>query len=265
MELGGISLIIGMYDSGLGGLSVWRELRKLNVKLVYFGDTAHVPYGDKTAKQLVSYFWDVHKFLQGRNCELMVVACNTASALVLPEIQTESTIPVLGIIEAAVTGCLRVSGGRIGVLATPATVASGIYQIEFSKARPNEKVFMKSAPSLASLIEAGKADDGVTKEIVAQYLAPLQEQQIDTLLLGCTHYALIQPLIADVLGPTVQIVDPAPILAAKVAKIVRGDHTKTETEFWVSADPLKFQETAQNLLKEEIPFVGLHQLSGENV
>lgn len=263
-------MIIGLYDSGLGGLSVWRELRKLNVKLIYFGDTAHVPYGEKTPDQLVSYFWEIQDFLQSRGCEGIVIACNTASVLVLPEVHSQVTLPVLGIIEAAVEGCLGMSKGRLGVLATPATVASGVYQRAFSEAKPQLQVFMQSAPQLAPLVEQGKATAPETREIVAHYLAPLGKQNIDTLLLACTHYPFLRPLIEELMGPKVQIVDPAPILVQKVGRLLGGklyefDHHESETEFWVSAHPEQFQAVAESLLQEQISPVGLHQLLGEKL
>lgn len=263
-------MIIGVYDSGLGGLSVWRELRQLDVEIVYFGDTAHVPYGEKTPAQLQGFFWEILRFLQGKGCEAVVMACNTASAIVLPAVKSGAPIPLFGIIEAGVQGCLKVGKGRLGLLATRATVESGVYQRAFGKERPQWLVFGQSAPQLASLVEQGKATEQATKALVAEYLAPLLAQDVDTLLLGCTHYPFLRPLIEEIVGPEVQIVDPAPILVQHISDwLVRADlgrnNSGSSTEFWVSAHPDRFRAVAHSLLQEEIPSVGLHQLSGENL
>lgn len=262
-------MIIGLYDSGLGGLSVWRELRHLNARFIYFGDTAHVPYGEKTPAQLQDYFWQILDFLQGKGCQGVVIACNTASALVLPAVKPVVSMPVIGIIEAAVQGCLQVGQGRLGVLATQATVDSEVYQQAFREARPNWQVFVHGAPQLASLVEQGQATESATKRVVAEYLEPLIAQNIDTLLLGCTHYPFLRPLVEEVVGSSVQIVDPAPILAEQVSCWLdildsRQDRQGPSTEFWVSAHPERFQMVAQSLLQEEIPPVGVYKLSGAN-
>lgn len=265
--LGGISLIIGLYDSGLGGLTVWRELRKLKVKLVYFGDTANVPYGAKTSQELVGYFHEIRALLVERGCQLVVVACNTASILVLPAVEKDPNLPTIGIVDAAVNACLQVCQGRLGILATPATIASGVYQKTFREVRPDWAIYAQSAPELAPLIEAGKVDHPDTQKLIIDYLAPLQDRKIDTLLLGCTHYPLVQSSIAEFLGPSVTIVDPAPFLAQQITGLIGQLQTEMqpETEFWVSARPELFKELAQNLLGEELPEVGFYQLAGEKL
>lgn len=261
-------MVIGIFDSGLGGLSVWRHLRQnLTARLLYFGDTAHVPYGEKSPAQLQGYFWDILEFFQNKGCQGVVVACNTSSALVLPQVKTKVEIPIFGIIEGAVQATLATSQGRVGVLATRATTESGVYQEAFRRERSDWQVFVQSAPRLVPLVEQGQIKEDAAKQAVKEYLAPLLVQNIDTLLLGCTHYPFLHALISEVVGPNVQIVDPAPALGLQVrqalphlAEIGAGN---PETEFWVSAHPEKFRSTAQLLLQEEMPPVGLHQLSGE--
>lgn len=262
-------MVIGIYDSGLGGLSVWRYLKQhTNVQLLYFGDTAHVPYGEKTPLQLQGYFWDILDFFRTKGCQGVVVACNTSSALVLPQVRGLVKIPVIGIIEGAVEAVSQVSAGRVGVLATRATAASGVYQAALQKALPHGEVFVQSAPNLVPLVEQGLIEADSTKKALAEYLTPLLNQKIDTLLLGCTHYPFLLGLIAELAGPSVKIVDPAPTVALKVRQALPELMALTElpnaaTEFWVSSDPKRFQNMAELLLQERISPVGLHHMPGE--
>ncbi len=262
-------MVIGIYDSGLGGLSVWRELRRhTKARLLYFGDTCHVPYGEKTPDQLERYFWDIVGFFQSRGCKGVVVACNTSSALVLPRVFDKVQIPVFGIIESAIKATLAVGGNRVGVLATRGTVESGAYQEAFAKANPRGQIFAQSAPDLVPLVEQGQVTGPKVKEALRGYLAPLLAQKIDTLVLGCTHYPFLQDLISDVVGSSVTLVDPGPAMALQVLEelphLAKGPlDPSTETEFWVSGDPGKFKETAERLLQETLPGVGFHEMRGE--
>lgn len=262
-------MVIGIFDSGLGGLSVWRELRKLfNGRFIYFGDTAHVPYGDKTSTELQCYFRQIVRFLEEKNCLSIVVACNTSSVLALSQIKPEVQAQLFGIVDAALSATITVGKGRIGVLATKATVESGVYQREFQKHKPDWNVFVKSAPQLVKLVEQGRIRDQETKEVLVEYLNPLLEEKIDTLLLGCTHYPFLQSLIEEIVGPDVQIVDPAFNLATQVHEslgelTVKSEILYNETEFWVSAQPEQFKMNAEILLNEKIPSVSLHQILGE--
>ncbi len=259
--------MIGIYDSGVGGLSIWRELRRhLNTRLIYFGDTAHVPYGEKTAAQLEGYFWRIIEFFQSRGCVGAVVACNTTSTLVLPGVQDKVELPVLGIVEGALEATLAVGGGTIGILATKATVQSGVYQRALLAARPDWHVYAQSAPRLVPLVERGQVDDGEVERAVREYLRPLLDKKIDTLLLGCTHYPFLRSLLEKVVGSHVRIVDPAPFIALKAEKIwpqFASGGTYQGSEFWVSAAPQDFQRSARELLQEEIPQVRLYDQSGE--
>ncbi len=267
-------MAIGIYDSGLGGLSVWRELRHYtNAPLLYFGDTFHVPYGEKTPKELEGYFWEIVTFFVDQGCQGVVVACNTSSALVLPRVMGKVRVPVFGIIESAVQAALRVSEGRVGVLATRGTINSGAYQEAFLTASPRTQVFVSSAPRLVPLVEQGTITSQVTRAALQEYLVPLLAQGIDTLLLGCTHYPFLHELIEELVGAEVRIVDPAPALAMQVAEMfpseARGPEDRASggttegTQFWVSGDPIDFKATAELLLRESLPVVGFHQMSGE--
>ncbi len=264
-------MAIGIYDSGLGGLSVWRELRQqTSARLLYFGDTCHVPYGEKTQAQLEGYFWEIAGFFLRQGCQAIVVACNTSSALVLPQVEGRLEIPVFGIIESAVDAVLRVSKGSVGVLATRGTADSGAYQRAFLASAPEMKVFVQSAPRLVPLVESGQVSSQEARQVVKEYLDPLLAEGIDTLLLGCTHYPFLHDLIAELAGPSVVIVDPAPALAAQVAGVFpewkpgsQGKDTGYNTQFWVSGDPHTFKTTAELLLKEELPAVAFYHMSGE--
>ena len=262
-------MIIGIYDSGLGGLTVWREIRQLRAaKLIYFGDTLHMPYGEKTPGQLQDYFWKITEFFQSKGTQAVVVACNTSSALVLPEVKTAAPLPVFGVIDAALEAILPVSRGRVGLLATKVTVESGVYQQALQKRKPSWRVFAQSAPRLVPLIEAGKISGPEVEAALREYLEPLLAQEIDTLFLGCTHYPFLKELIEKISGPGLKIVNPAKSLALEVSNWLQktGAGPKPQeagTEFWVSADPQNFRKVARDLLREDIPQVGFYQFPGE--
>lgn len=259
-------MVIGIYDSGLGGLSVWRELRgAITTRLVYFGDTANVPYGEKSSAELVSYFWRIYSFFRKQGCDAVVVACNTSSALVLPEVRDKVELPVFGVIEAAVDLASQVSRDRVGILATRGTIESGVYQRAFRETKPHLQVVAQSAPRLVPLIEQGQTAGPEVEAVLREYLEPLQKQAVDTLLLGCTHYPFLSPLIKELVGPKVEVVDPAPSLASlvKTALDAGGVGGKATTEFYVSSQPKKFQHMAELLLQEEVPEVRLEAITGE--
>ena len=254
-------MVIGIYDSGLGGLSVWRELHSLNCPLVYFGDTAHVPYGEKTPAQLMDYFKASLAFFEGKGCTSIVVACNTTSAVVLPQVKGELKIPVVGMIENAVRAVSKVSEGRIGVLATQATVNSGVYQKALAEAIPQSKIFAQSAPEFVPIVEQGKVKGELAKRVAREYMEPLLAEEIDTLLLGCTHYSFLLDAITEVSGGRIKIIDPAPEVALQVRNTLARNCTSAganSTEFWVSAHPNKFKDMAELVLGKTLPAVKLH-------
>jgi len=262
--------MIGIYDSGLGGLSVWRELRQYTgAQLLYFGDTSHVPYGEKTPAQLEKYFWDIVGFFLEQGCRGVVVACNTSSALVLPRVEGKVRVPVFGIIESAIRAVLDVTEGRVGILATQGTVGSGVYQNAFAAISPKVQVCVQSAPRLVPLVERGLIQEDITRQALREYLDPLMAQGIDTLLLGCTHYPFLQETIRELVGPDLHIVNPAPHMARRVAEVFpnlakgKGAEPNRETKFWVSGDPHTFKTTAEVLLQERLPAVGFHHMPGE--
>lgn len=256
-------MAIGIYDSGVGGLSIWRELQvRLKTRLIYFGDTAHVPYGEKGADELEGYFWNIMNFFRSRGCVGAVVACNTTSTLVLPRVKDKVEYPVLGIVEGAVEATLAAGNGSVGILATKATVESGVYQRALSEARPDWQVYAQSAPRLVPLVEGGQVEGKKAEEAVREYLEPLLAKGIDTLLLGCTHYPFLRDQLERAAGSGVRIVDPAPYIAQRAEAIWPQFSQGGEylgSEFWVSAKPEAFRQTAQKLLGTEIKHVHFHE------
>lgn len=216
---------IGIFDSGLGGLTVFRALRR-NLpaeNVLYFGDTAHLPYGAKSEKTVQRLTSGHLEFLARRRIKLALVACNTASAVALQVLKRRLHIPVLGVIDPGVREALACTRNRrIGVLGTAATVASGAYQRSL-KGR-DARIFVKAqaCPLFVPLIEEGWADHPVTVTIARRYLSPVIRARVDTLVMGCTHYPLIRAVLAGILGPKVKLVDSAVAAAREAEEILRG-------------------------------------------
>ena len=196
-------LPIGVFDSGLGGLTVAREImRQLpNEKLVYFGDTARVPYGSKSRETVTRYSRQIVRFLQTMEVKAIVVACNTASAYALDELESEIDIPILGVVKPGAKVAAEVTrNGRIGIIGTEGTVGSGIYTTYIRQIRPDVELIGKACPLFVPLVEEGLWQDPVTDEIAMRYLTELIDSGIDTLILGCTHYPLIRDTVAKIMG-----------------------------------------------------------------
>lgn len=203
---------IGVFDSGVGGLTVVKEImNKLpHENIVYFGDTARVPYGNKTQKTVLRYSRQIVKFLKEKNVKAIVVACNTASALALDEIEKEIDIPIMGVVKPGVYAAMNTTANeRIGVIATQSTIQSRLYQRLIENADSNAKVFAKACPLFVPLVEEGWTNDEITLEVAKRYLSELQDKDIDTLILGCTHYPLLYDLISGYLGEKIKLVNPA--------------------------------------------------------
>ncbi|MBD3221989.1 glutamate racemase [bacterium] len=217
---------IGIFDSGLGGLTVLRELhRQLPAEdLIYFGDTARVPYGTKGARTVTAFARQDARFLLRQDIKLLVVACNTASAFALDDLARELPVPVLGVIEPGLAAARRSTrGGAVGVIGTRGTITSGRYQAGLAGWLDPARIVANPCPLFVSLVEEGLLDHALTELACAEYLAPLREAAVDTLILGCTHYPLLKPAIARYMGPEVVLVDSAEALAsAVVAELDRG-------------------------------------------
>ncbi|MCR5488387.1 MAG: glutamate racemase [Lachnospiraceae bacterium] len=203
---------IGVFDSGVGGLTVFRELMELmpEERIVYFGDTARVPYGSKSRETVTDYSRQIIRFLRTQDVKAIVVACNTASAVALDEIEGETDIPIIGVVKPGALAASRVTkNGRIGIIATEATISSGIYEKYLKEIRPQMKIFGKACPLFVPLVEEGWLKDRITEEIAERYLTGLKGCGIDTLVLGCTHYPMLEGAIRQIMGEEVVLVNPA--------------------------------------------------------
>ena len=215
---------IGVFDSGIGGLTVAAALKKHlpSETIFYIGDTARVPYGGKSRKTVERYSIEIGGLLLAEQAKMIVVACNTASALAVPRMKELFKVPVQGVVTPGAEAALRATrNGRIGVVGTRATIASGAYEHAIHALDPRAKVFSDPCPLLVPLIEEGMFDDPITDQIINRYLAPLLAEDIDTLVLGCTHYPLAQEAIARVAGEAISLVDSAENCALAV-KVLLG-------------------------------------------
>ena len=214
---------IGVFDSGIGGLTVVSALRRLlpNESIYYLGDTARVPYGGKSASTVQRYSLEIASLLLGENAKTIVVACNTASALALPALQAEMPVTVTGVITPGAAAAIAATrNGHVGVIGTRATIKSGAYERALRELNPEIRVSARACPLLVPLIEEGWLASKITDEIIMEYLAPLLDQGIDTLVLGCTHYPLLRPAIGRLLGDSVSLVDSAENCATAVRSLL---------------------------------------------
>ena len=255
---------VGVFDSGVGGLTVAREImRQLpNERIVYFGDTARVPYGSKSRDTVLRYSRQIIRFLRTREVKAIVIACNTATALTLVTVAAESDIPIIGVIHAgAKTAVESTRNGRIGVIGTEATIGSGIYTEVMKKMKPGIQVFGKSCPLFVPLVEEGWLHDPVTDEIASRYLSILKERYIDTLVLGCTHYPLLRSTMRRLMGEDVTLVNPAYETAIELRGLLAEHGLSRDPfapfagekyQFYVSDLAEKFTDFASSILPEDV-------------
>ena len=251
---------IGIFDSGVGGLTVVDKVFRLlpNENIVYFGDTARVPYGNKSKETVTRFSKEIVKFLLRFKVKLIIVACNTASSLSLETLKKAFSIPVVGVIKPGVEEALKVSKtGRIGVIGTEATVSSNAYKKEIESTGRNSFVIQKSCPLFVPLVENRWLSGDITLKIVGKNLAPLLARNIDTLILGCTHYPLLKEAIRKIVGKKVALIDSS-IAVAKYTKHLldnknlRGNAGKTYAKFFVSDDTGNFIRLAKVFLRRNI-------------
>jgi len=236
---------IGIFDSGIGGLTVLKELQKRfkGANFFYFGDTARYPYGSKSEKTIIRYSLENSHFLLEKGVDLIVVACNTASSLALSTLKACLPVPVIGVIEPTCNMVLKQdSTSPIGVIGTRATIASGAYQKQLLKKLPQEAVISASCPLFVPIIEENFSNSDVIKGICREYLAPFKEKKVKRLILGCTHYPLLENYIAEELGSDVQLINPAHAVADEVEAHVKHTACPQEETFhlFVSDDPIQF-------------------------
>lgn len=254
---------VGVFDSGVGGLTVAREImRNLpSEKIVYFGDTARVPYGSKSRETVIRYSRQIIRFLQEQQVKAIVVACNTASAFALDAVRGELDIPILGVIEpGAKVAAAETKNKKVGVIGTVGTVGSKIHEAYLKRLDPQIKVEGKACPLFVPLVEEGWLHDSVTAEVAARYLGELKKKEIDTLILGCTHYPLLRSTIGSIMGEGVRLVNPAYETALELGRLLKEKNllsTGTEEEdfpyrFFVSDLAEKFQEFANSILPYDV-------------
>jgi len=252
---------IGIFDSGVGGLTVVKSLLKRlpNESFIYFGDTAHVPYGSKSREELFQYARDIIGFLLSQNVKTIVVACGTHSSVTLPEMENTCPVPILGVVKSGARAAAQASmNGRIGVLATQATVNSGSYSRHIHELVKNHVVYATACGRFVPLIEAGRLQDEETRQAVQDYVQPLILKGIDTLVLGCTHYPFLSDIIAEYAGDDVTLVDPAMETIEELADlmeqkdILNHNPYNGSREFYVSGNNHSFYTVGRLLLGDVI-------------
>lgn len=247
---------IGVFDSGVGGLTVLAELMALLPKesFVYLGDTARLPYGTKTPDTVARYALSASRFLVERGIKLLVVACNTASAAALPALRAALPLPVVGVVEPAAREAAQRARRRVGILGTESTVASGAYQQALAALRPQLSVHAVACPLFVPLAEEGWFDHPVSRQVAEIYLQPLREAGVDTVILGCTHYPLLARPIARALGPDVQLVDCGRAVAQEVAALLMREELASpgpaRVELWVTDAAPRVRRLAQTIVPQ---------------
>lgn len=251
-------LPIGVFDSGVGGLTVVRALmERLPLEhIVYFGDTARVPYGIKSIPTIEHFAGQITDFLMERGVKMLIVACNTMAAVAVHEVARRAgNIPVLDVIDAGARAAVEASrGGNIGVIGTPTTVNSNAYARRMHALDPRIRVFSQACPLFVPLVEEGWLEHEVTRLTAREYLKPVLAEGMDTLVLGCTHYPLLKPLLQDVVGPGIRLVDSAittaEFAAAKLASLDLANHGEVPARyaFNVTDIPLRFQTIGERFL-----------------
>jgi len=260
---------VGVFDSGIGGLTVAHEvIRQLpHESVLYFGDTARVPYGPKSPDTVRRYSREIAEFLRGEGVKSIVIACNTATAHALSALRDEFDMPIIGVVEPGARAAVAVTtGGRIGVIGTVGTIKSGAYERAIRAINPDVFITARACPLFVPLVEEGWTDHDATRLIAREYLAPLVAADIDTLVLGCTHYPLLKPLLRDVLGPDVRLIDSAEETAAETARTLAASNLAAASDadpryrFVASDDPLQFLQLGQRFLGDAIEGVEIRTL-----
>jgi glutamate racemase len=245
---------IGVFDSGVGGLTVLRELyRQLpNESILYFGDTARVPYGTRTSEEILQFVREILTWMTQEGVKMVIMACNTSSAIALETVQAEFDIPILGVLLPGAKAAVQ-KGKRIGVIATPATASSNAYRRAILEVNEECQVWQVGCPAFVPLIEQNRVQDPYTYEVAREYLTPLIQQRIDTLIYGCTHYPLLAPVLRSILPASVQLIDPAIHVVNSTAQELeilglKNTQGPQPTRFCVSGEPQQFAELSMRWL-----------------
>ena len=262
---------IGVFDSGIGGLTVVREIIKRlpRENIIYLGDTARVPYGTKSGRTVTAYSLNNARFLRSKGIKMLVVACNTSSAVSLPSLNGELDIPVIGVIEpGARKAAASTKSGRIGVIGTPSTIKSSAYKKALASASPELEVYSKACPLFVPLADEGWTEGKISELVAEEYLAPLKEHDIDVLVLGCTHYPLLKRTIKKVLGSGVTLVDSAEETTKEIEMVLRergllnaGSRTPSR-EYYLTDVSDSFVSVAGRFLGEKIENIEMVDITG---
>ncbi|MGL5329740.1 MAG: glutamate racemase [Peptostreptococcaceae bacterium] len=253
---------IGVFDSGLGGLTVLKEIIKVlpNENIVYFGDTARVPYGPRSKDAIMKYTFQAINFLISKNVKSIVIACNTATARCLKEAKEKYELPIIGVIEAgARTAAYSTKNNVVGIIGTDGTVSSKSYNTEIEQINKNIKLVSKACPLFVPLIEEGWANTEVAHLVAKEYLQELLDEGVDSIVLGCTHYPILKRTIGEFVGEEIKLVDPAKETAKdlsdilKQENILRDDNENPPTyEYYVSDIPERFVNIGEQFLKRDM-------------
>jgi len=250
---------VGFLDSGLGGLSVVKEVKKLlpRENIEYFADNQRQPYGEKNQSELIKFTFQIISFLLKKKIKICVIACNTATAASLKKAREYFSIPIIGVIQPAVQDAIKKTlNKKIGIIATEFTTKNGAYPKEIKKVAPEIKVFSNFCPKFVSIVEAGKFTAPETYEIAREYLKPLKEAQIDTLILGCTHYSFLKKVISEIMGSEIILIDPAVSTSLILKKIlsqkgISGEEEKGEENYYTTGSPEKVERIAKIILNND--------------
>lgn len=254
---------IGVFDSGVGGLTVILEMLEQLPKesFLYYADTAHVPYGPRDPEEIKGFAYNITRFLVEKGCKMIIIACNTSTSLAYYELKELFPIPIIGVIEPGVDKALESSTkGKIGIIATQATVNSGSYQSTIKEKKPHIQAVAVPCPRLVPLIEEGCLEGDEMEQIVNSYLKDMVKQDIDSLILGCTHYPFLLPMIIKAAGPGVNIINPARETVSRARQTLEemdllNEGTEPLETFFTSGDPEKFKSLAGRLLGKKLDFV----------
>jgi len=248
---------IGVFDSGVGGLTVVRSLiEQLPFEnIIYFGDTARVPYGVKSVETINRYAMQITEFLLDQKVKLLIVACNTMSAVAYQNIKNLSPVMVLDVVDAGARSAVAATHNKcVGVIGTPTTINSNAYQKAIKSFDPDIRVFSQACPLFVPLVEEGWLDHQVTRLTAREYLKPVMAQNIDTLVLGCTHYPLLKPLLQEIMGNKITLVDSAQAITEKAGELLKnnnllnGQQKSPEYSFYVTDLPIRFTSIGERIL-----------------
>ena len=253
---------IGVFDSGVGGLTVLRELQRQlpHESMIYFADLGHFPYGPRYQAQVRHFALNIIRFLETLDVKLVVIACNTATAAALNTAREQFDIPIIGVITPGAEAAVATTRNkRVGVISTEGTLQSGEYLHAIREDNPTIGVLARAAPELVDLVEAGKADAAETEAVLRKTLKDIQQYEADTLILGCTHYPLLRPLINRIVGDGMTVVDSAETTAARVKRVLAknglesGDGETPRHQIYVTGSPERFTEVARVLFGQDLP------------